>query len=141
MTPRQFLYWKGQYDDIVKLVRNCSVCEQTQRDNIKDTVLIKRIPTLPWQIVASDLFELKGKTCLVICESYSGYLDFQQLKGQSSYEVIEQLKKWFSVHEIPEELQTDNGTKYISREFKIFQKECKFNHVTSSPHHHQEWSR
>ena len=27
---RQFLYWKGQYDDIVKLVTNCSVYEQTE---------------------------------------------------------------------------------------------------------------
>lgn len=134
---RQFLYWKGQYDDIIKLVKTCSVCEQTQRDNTKDLVLVKKIPTLPWQIVASDLFELKGKTYLVICDSYSGYLDFQQLKGQSSYEVIEQLKRWFAVHGVPEELQTDNGTQYMSREFKIFQKEWKFNHVTSSPHHHQ----
>ncbi|GBP16998.1 Retrovirus-related Pol polyprotein from transposon 17.6 [Eumeta japonica] len=57
---RQFLYWKGQYDDIVKLVKSCSVCEQTQRDNCKNTVLVKKIPTLPWQIVSSDLFELKG---------------------------------------------------------------------------------
>lgn len=134
---RQILYWKGQYDDIIKLVKTCSVCEQTQKDNNKDIVLVKKIPTLPWQIVASDLFELKGKTFLVICDSYSGYLDFQQLKGQSSYEVIEQLKKWFAVHGIPEELQTDNGTQYMSREFKSFQKEWKFNHVTSSPHHHQ----
>ncbi|XP_026736437.1 uncharacterized protein LOC113499995 [Trichoplusia ni] len=137
MERRQILYWKGQYDDIIKLVKTCSVCEQTQKDNIKDIVLIKKIPTLPWQIVASDLFELKGKTYLVICDSYSGYLDFQQLKGQSSYEVIEQLKRWFAVQGIPEELQTDNGTQYMSREFKIFQKEWKFNHVTSSPHHHQ----
>lgn len=134
---RQFLYWKGQYEDIIKLVKGCSVCEQTQRNNIKDTVLVKKIPTLPWQIVASDLFELNGKIYLVICDSYSGYLDFQQLKGQSSYEVIEQLKKWFSVHGVPEELQSDNGTQYMSREFKIFQKEWGFNHVTSSPHHHQ----
>ena len=64
---KQFLYWKGQYDD-VKLVTNCSVCEQKHRDNIKDTVLIKRIPTLPWQIMASELFELTGKTYFVICE-------------------------------------------------------------------------
>jgi Integrase core domain. len=69
--------------------------------------------------------------------SYSGYLDVQQLKGYLSYEVIEQLKKWFSVHAIPEELQTDNGTLYMSTEFKIFKKEWKFSHVTSSPHHHQ----
>lgn len=134
---RQFLYWKGQYEDILKLVRECPVCEKTQRDNVKDTVLVKRIPTLPWQIVASDLFELHGKTYLVICDSYSGFLDLQQLKGQSSYEIIEQLKRWFSVHGVPEELQTDNGTQYMSREFKIFQKEWIFNHVTSSPHHHQ----
>ncbi|GBP14486.1 Uncharacterized protein K02A2.6 [Eumeta japonica] len=134
---RQFLYWKGQYDDIVKLVKSCSVCEQTQRDNCKNTVLVKKIPTLPWQIVSSDLFELKGKTYLVICNSYSGYLDFEPLKNQSSYEVIEQLKKWFSTHGVPEELQSDNGTQYMSREFRIFQKEWKFNHVTSSPHHHQ----
>lgn len=107
---RQFLYWKGQHHDITKLVKRCSVCEQTQRNNTKDTVLVKKIPTLPWQMVASDLFELKGKTYIVICDSYSGYLDFQQLKGQTSYEVIEQLKRWFSVHGIPEELQTDNGT-------------------------------
>ncbi|CAG4931717.1 unnamed protein product [Colias eurytheme] len=134
---RQFLYWKGQYNDIIKLVKGCTVCEQTQRDNIKDTVLVKKLPTLPWQIIASDLFELKGKTYLVICDSYSGYIDFQELKSQSSYEVIEQLKRWFSTHGIPEELQTDNGTQYMSREFKTFQKEWRFNHVTSSPHHHQ----
>ncbi|CAH2097604.1 unnamed protein product [Euphydryas editha] len=134
---RQFLYWKGQYNDITKLIKSCSICEQTQRDNTKDTVLVKRIPKLPWQIVASDLFELKGKTYLVIYDSYSGYLDFQELKSQSSYEVIKQLKLWFSVHGVPEELQTDNGTQYMSSEFKNFQKEWKFNHVTSSPHHHQ----
>lgn len=59
--------------DIIKLIKTCSVCEQTQKDHIKDIVLVKKIPTLPWQIVASDLFELKGKTYLVICDSYSGY--------------------------------------------------------------------
>ncbi|XP_028168447.1 uncharacterized protein K02A2.6-like, partial [Ostrinia furnacalis] len=134
---RQFLYWKGQYADIIKLVKGCSVCEQTQRDNVKDIVLVKKIPTLPWQIVASDLFEFKGKTYLVICDSYSGFLDFQHLKSQSSYEVIEQLKKWFAVHGVPEELQTDNGTQYMSTEFRTFQKQWRFNHVTSSPHHHQ----
>ncbi|GBP93645.1 Retrovirus-related Pol polyprotein from transposon 17.6 [Eumeta japonica] len=47
---------------------------------------------------------------------------FQQLKGQCSYEVIEQLKRWLTVHGIPEELQMDNGTQYMSEEFKIFLK-------------------
>ncbi|GBP61465.1 Endogenous retrovirus group K member 8 Pol protein [Eumeta japonica] len=63
--------------------------------------------------------------------------DFEPLKNQSSYEIIEQLKKWFSTHGVPEELQSHNGIQYMSREFRIFQKEWKFNHVTSSPHHHQ----
>lgn len=79
-------------------------------------MLVKKIPTLPWQIVPSDLFKLKGKAYAVS----SGYLDIQQQNGQSSYEVIEQLKKWFSTHGVPEEFQIDNGTQDMSREFKIF---------------------
>ncbi|XP_062526842.1 uncharacterized protein K02A2.6 [Bombyx mori] len=133
----QLLYWRGQYEDIVKLVKSCSACEKTQKDNTNHTVAVKRIPSLPWQIVASDLFELKGKQYIVICDSYSGYLDFQSLKSSSSTEVINHLKQWFSTHGIPEVLESDNGPQYMSREFKNFQKEWRFTHSTSSPHHPQ----
>ncbi|GLV37576.1 hypothetical protein CBL_20388 [Carabus blaptoides fortunei] len=90
---RQFFYWQGQYVDIIKLVKGCSVSEQTQRNNIKATVIVKRIPTLPWQIVASDLFELNGKTYLVICDNYSGYLDFQQLKGSPNQRLFSRITR------------------------------------------------
>lgn len=66
-----------------------SPAENKQRDNVKNTVLIKNIPALPRQLVPSDLSKLK-QTNLAICDGYSVYLDFKQLKGQLSYEVIEQ---------------------------------------------------
>jgi hypothetical protein len=31
------------------------------------------IPTLPWSIVASDLFEWEGNDYLVLVDSYSGW--------------------------------------------------------------------
>lgn len=54
-------FWKGQYNEILKLVCGCSVYEQTRRNNIKDNVLVKKISTLPWPILKSNLFELKEK--------------------------------------------------------------------------------
>lgn len=134
---RQALYWKNQYNDIVNMVTNCAVCEQTQKSNVKDKVLIKEVPSLPWQFVASDIFELKGDSYLVICDSYSGFVDFQKLKNLSSYEIILHFKRWFATHGIPQKLETDCGTQYTSTEFQNFRKEWNFEHTTSSPYHHQ----
>lgn len=41
----------------------------------------------------------------------------------------------FSIHGVRGEIQTDNKTQYMSREFKVFQKEWKFNHIRSIPYH------
>lgn len=34
---------------------------------------------------------------------------------------------------IPEEVKSDNGPQYASKEFQLFSKDWKFNHITSSP--------
>lgn len=95
---------------MIVILRDFPFCERTKRDNIKNTAVVEKMPTLPWQKVASDLIVLKGKNYLLICETYSVYLDFQQLKVLSSFEVIESIKKKFSVDGVPEELQIDNKT-------------------------------
>ena len=93
-----------------------------QKANTKEAVLTKEIPELPWQIVASDLFEFKGDSYLVIYDSYSGFLDLQKLKNQTSCQVITHFKQWFATHWIPQRLESDNDTQCISKEFKEFQK-------------------
>lgn len=47
-----------------------------------------RVPELPWEIVAVDLFTIPKKD--------------QNLKSTTSAEVKSEIKKWFLVHGVPE---------------------------------------
>lgn len=130
---RQFLYWFGQANDVKKFVEKCQICQRSQRSNPKETILEKETPELPFQIVATDLFTFGGKDYLLIADNYSGYFDFVQMHNTSSPAVIQQLKKWFSVHGIPEILESDNGPQYSARVFAQFASLWNFEHRTSSP--------
>ena len=95
------------------------------------------IPTLPYEIAATDLFEWRNDMYLVTVDSYSGFYDIDKLPDTSSKTVITKLKKQFSIHGIPRILFSDNGTQFTSREFKNFAQMWNFQQVTSSPKYPQ----
>ncbi|UYV72607.1 K02A2.6-like, partial [Cordylochernes scorpioides] len=130
---RDSTYWHGMSQDIINTVENCRTCQANQRNKTKEPMIIKEIPNLPWEIVAADIFSIKGKNYLLITDNYSGFIDFKEMKTMNSAETIESLKKWFRVHGIPRLLETDNGPNFMSRDFKDFQKKWLFDHQTSSP--------
>ncbi|UYV64720.1 K02A2.6-like [Cordylochernes scorpioides] len=130
---RDSIYWHGMSQDIINTVENCRTCQANQRNKTKEPMIIKEIPSLPWEIVAADIFSIKGKNYLLITDNYSGFIDFKEMKTMNSAETIESLKKWFSVHGIPRLLETDNVPNFTSRDFKDFQKKWLFDHQTSSP--------
>ena len=49
--------------------------------------------------------------------------------------VVEELKRQFGVHRIPEDVVSDNDPQFSSSEFQEFAKEYGFKHVNSSPHY------
>lgn len=131
---RQFLFWPNQTKDIINYVERCYICQQNQRRNIREPMFKKNIPEYPFQIVSSDIFQFKGHDFLLIADKYSGFFDFKQLKSTTANEIIKQFKKWFSIHGIPEILESDNGPQYTAHKFNEFKNEWKFSHITSSPH-------
>lgn len=109
-SARDAIYWYGMTQDITEVIRRCEICECNQRNNPKEPLIIRKIPSLPWQIAATDIFEYDNKMFLMIVDSYSGYIDFARLNEINSKQVIGKLKIWFSTHGVPEELWSDNGT-------------------------------
>ncbi|UYV68140.1 hypothetical protein LAZ67_5003163, partial [Cordylochernes scorpioides] len=130
---RDSIYWHGMSQDIINTVEICRTCQANQRNKTKEPMIIKEIPSLPWEIVAADIFSIKGKNYQLINNNYSGFIDFKEMKTMNSTETIESLKKWFGVHGIPSLLEIDNGPNFTSRDFKGFQKKWLFDHQTSSP--------
>lgn len=87
----------------------------------------------PWQKVATDLFEWRKNTYLLVVDYYSHYIEIVKLTTTTSAIVIRQLKSIFARHGIPKELVSDNGPQYSAEEFACFAKEYGFQHLTSSP--------
>ena len=96
-----------------------------------------KLPQRPWEKLASDLFEFKGKTYIIVVDYFSRYIEILKLSTTSSASIITALKTIFSRQGIPDVLVTDNGPQYASQEFRKFSTSYNFNHQTSSPFHPQ----
>ncbi|UYV81565.1 K02A2.6-like [Cordylochernes scorpioides] len=62
-----------------------------QRNKTKEPMIIKEIPSLPWERVAADIFSIKGKNYLLITDNCSGFIDLKKMKTMNYTETIESL--------------------------------------------------
>ncbi|XP_046662940.1 uncharacterized protein K02A2.6-like [Homalodisca vitripennis] len=128
---RESLYWPNMFEDLSDLIRSCTVCQSQSRAEIKEPIKSKQIPIRPWEVTAADYFKFKGKSYLVLGDSYSGYFELAELSS-SGYATIKQLKSWFAAHGVPAVLESDNMP-FNSAEFKTFLKRWGFEQSISSP--------
>ena len=103
--------------------------EQTR----KEQLMTSELPKYPWQVVATDLFELNKLNYLLVVDYFSRYPEVLQLTSTTSMSVISALKSVFSRHGIPEIVRSDIGPQYSSAEFMSFASSYGFHHLTSSP--------
>jgi len=114
------------------MVENCSTCAK-DRPELKEQLVSTSFPSRPWERLAADLFELKGKVYLIVVDYYSRWFEMKKLNNQSSARVILILKELFSTHGIPDIIVSDNGPQFSSDVFVLFATEYGFVHVTTSP--------
>jgi len=116
------------------MVANCSTCAKDRPEpNYKEPLMSTSLPSCPWERLAADLFELKGKVYLIVVDYYSRWFEIKKLNDQSSARVILILKELFSTHGKPDIIVADNGPQFSSDAFRLFATEYDFVHVTSSP--------
>ena len=133
---RQSVWWPGLAKQLEELVKSCPECYRVQKQQAQP-LITSVFPELPWQKVATDLFEWKNKNYLLIVDYYSRYIEIALLKQITAEEVIKHTKSLFARHGIPEVVISDNGPQYSSKVYANFAKEYHFKHVTSSPYHPQ----
>ena len=133
---RQSVWWPGLSRQLEELVKNCPECIKSQKQRAQPLVS-SSFPDLPWQKVATDLFEWKQENYLLIVDYYSRYIEIALLKRTTEEEVIRHTKSIFARHSIPEVIVSDNGPQYSSEVFRQFATDYQFQHVTSSPYHPQ----
>ena len=68
---------------------------------------------------------------------FSSYPRIRALGNISSLSVIEAMKSVFSKFGYPDNIHTDPGSQYSSREFNSFTMEYDIKHSMSSPYYHE----
>ena len=111
------VWWPGLSREIQYLVQQCRVCT-LQRDKKPETLITTPLPDRPWQVVATDLFELKGVDYFIVIDYFSRYVEVAPLQRTTkSSEVIRALKSIFARHGILVQVRSDNGPQFDSAEF------------------------
>ena len=116
---RQSVWWPGLGRQLEEVVRNCTKCCK-DRSQAPEPLIPSPFPTLPWQQIATDLFDWKGSKYLLIVDYYSRYIETARLSSESSAEVIRHTKSIFARHGIPQVVVSDNGPQFSSIEFRRF---------------------
>ncbi|PFX21905.1 Retrovirus-related Pol polyprotein from transposon 17.6 [Stylophora pistillata] len=96
-----------------------------------------RIPTRPWEMVATDLFTWDKSEYLIIVDYHSRYFEVAKLPDTKSTTVITFPKSMFARHGIPSEVISINGPQYSSKDFSLFAQQWEFKHKTVSPQYPQ----
>ena len=130
------VWWPGLTNDIRHMILHCPECLKKSTPP-SEPMIPSKLPDYPWQKVASDLFELKGVTYLLVVDYFSRFPEVARVSTTSSTSVIPALKSIFARHGIPEVLISDNGPPYNSSEMKAFASSYDFQHITSSPYYPQ----
>ena len=134
---KDVFFWSGMAAQIKDIISQCAICNEFRGTQQKEPMIPHDLPTKPWEICATDLFELDRETYIVIADYYSKFFEVKKINSSSSKTVINVLKEMYSRHGIPVILKSDNGPAYSSMEFKDFAKNYGFEHITSSPRYSQ----
>jgi hypothetical protein len=130
---REYVYWPKMNEEIKQIISVCDVCIRVRSQQQKEPLQLQEVPSRAWAVVSSDLFELNNRIYIIVVDHYSNFFEYELLSAATSGLVIRAMEQMFAKYGIPEKMITDNGTQYVSDEFKKFSREYGFDHSTTSP--------
>ena len=131
---RDTVYWPHINADIERVCKSCDACQEHQPTNCREPLMPHRVPSRPWQCLASDTLDVQGKQYLLIIDRYTKYPLLDEMKAPvTSYAVAEKVKHYCSLFGRPDEFMSHNGPQYTGQAFKNFTDSWQIKHITSSP--------
>ena len=130
-------FWPGITADIEETRRMCSFCDRNSPSQSAMPPLPLASPEFPFQMLAADFCDIKGKSWLVIADRFSGWLSVHYFqKDPTTSDLIKTLKEYFSTFGVCEHFSSDEGPQFRSAQFREFLKTWGVTqHRVSSAYH------
>lgn len=124
-------YWPKMYDHITDYVRQCGVCRASKSTNV-----LQRAPMgdrikadQPWQVLYVDFVgpfprSKSGFVYLfVVVDAFSKFVHIHPMRAATAKGAIRFLEESvFLMFGVPDKIVSDNGSQFVSREYKSFLK-------------------
>ncbi len=130
------VWWPEITRDIETFIQSCSACLKNTPP-AREPLLPTKLPDYPWERVATDLFELKQSTYILVIDYFSRFIEVKKLTSTTASRVIVALKEMLARFGIPATLVSDNGPQFDCAEMKEFAQQYGIHHITSSPYYPQ----
>ena len=130
-NARQHMYWTGIDADIEDYTKRCQEC--IKRSQVaKEPLQPHDIPEGPWRKIGMDYFNFDGNSYVLISDYFSKFPFLYRAKT-SFWSLRDHLIDLFSIERYPDEIVSDNGPPFQSKEFAKFLSGLGIRHTTSSP--------
>ena len=93
---KDVFFWSGMAAQIKDTLSQCSICNEFRGAQQTEPMIQHELPTKPWEMCATDLFELDRETYIVIADYYSKMFEVKKINSSSSKTVINGLKEMYS---------------------------------------------
>lgn len=125
---RGLVWWNNITKDIEQYAKRCDICAQV---NPAKPILKQKTywpPSKhPFDRIHLDFFYFNSLVFLIIVDSYSKWIDVQQMNRTKAVDLVKMLKKHlFSEYGLPNTIVCDNGPPYNAIYFSSF---CKSNDI------------
>ena len=135
---RRFVYWPHIDTNIADIVANCSACAVAAKSPPHSAPIPWHEAKAPWQRVHIDYAgPINGDYFLLMVDSFSKWPEIIRTSRITSLSTIACLRSVFARFGMPVTLVSDNGTQFVSTEFKEFCKRNGISHRTIAPFHPQ----
>ena len=126
----QHMYWTGFDADIEDYTKRCQECikrSQVAKESLQPHDILEG----PWRKLGMDYFNFNGNSYVLICDYF---LKFPFLyRAKTFWSLRDHLIDLFSIEGYPDEIVSDNGPPFQSKEFAKFLSGLGIKHTTSSP--------
>ena len=130
-NAKQHMYWTGIDADIEDYTKWCQEC--IKRSQVaKEPLQPHDIPEGPWRKLGIDYFTFDGNSYVLICDYFLKFPFLYRAKT-SFWSLRDRLIDFFSIEGYPDEIVSDNGPPFESKEFAKFLSGLGIKHTTSSP--------
>lgn len=138
---RRYYYWPKMAKEVHDYVNNCEICKACKAPNycLRPPMGQQFKVERPFQRIFIDLMgpyprSKKGKTVIfIVVDQLTKYVLLKALRTGSASSIVEFLREEvFNVYGVPENLQSDNGVQFVSKEFSSLMAEFGINHTRSA---------